>query len=71
MSRSDSLVVDGAEYVRTAVAVREFFTSRSSVIRSMDDGRVRFHRLPNGYRLPRRSDLEERFTARVATKEVA
>lgn len=71
MSRSEPLVVDGAEYIRTTRAVREYFTTRSSVVQSMDDGRVRFHRLPNGYRLPRRSDLAEPFTARVATKEVA
>ena len=65
MSRSNSLIVDSVEYIRTAVAVREFFTSRSSVIRSMDDSRVRFHQLPNGYRLPRHRDLAERFTPRV------
>lgn len=71
MSRSEALVVDGVEYVRTAAAVREFFTSRSSVDRYMNGGWVRFHTLPNGYRLPRRSDLAEHFSRRASTEEVA
>lgn len=55
---SNSIFCDNVEYLRINAALSEFFTSRSSLDHYMKDGRVCYYELPDGRRMPRRSNLE-------------
>lgn len=59
-------VVDGVEYITVTATLRRFDTSRSTLVRRMNDGRVRVHPLPTGVRMPCLADVTREFKPRSA-----